>query len=309
MRSGVLLAVAAYVLWGGLPLYFIALAPAGAFEIVAWRVLFSLAFCAILLTLRRGWRSVLRLFSRPRILFTLAGAGALVFVNWQTYVLATLNGDVVEAALGYFINPVVTVLLGVLLLGERLRRLQWAAVGVSLIAVGVLAFGYGQVPWIALILAFTFGLYGLVKKRVGREVDALAGLSLETMWLAPVAVAELLVVQSISGVTFAAHGPLHALLLAGAGVITAVPLLLFAGAARRIPLVVIGLIQYLTPIFQFIVGVAFLGEAMPPLRWVGFGIVWVALVVLSVDMVRAWRRSRAGRSVAPAPGMFPGSAG
>ncbi len=299
VRVGAVQAVAAYILWGGLPLYFVALAPANAFEIVAWRVLFSLAFCAILVSATRGWRRLAGIITTRRVVLTLGVAGILVFINWQTYILATVNGNVVEAALGYFINPIVTVLLGVVFLGERLRIMQWCAVAVSLVAVGVLAFGYGQVPWIALVLAFSFGLYGLVKKRVGRDVDALSGLTLETMWLTPVAIVELIVVQSVSGVTFASDGPGHALLLAGAGIVTAIPLLLFAGAARRLPLVLIGFIQYLTPVFQLVVGVAFLHESMPPSRWIGFAIVWLALAMLSIDMVRAWRRSRGGR---PSPG-------
>jgi chloramphenicol-sensitive protein RarD len=299
VRVGAVQAVAAYILWGGLPLYFVALAPANAFEIVAWRVLFSLAFCAILVSATRGWRRLAGIITTRRVVLTLGVAGILVFINWQTYILATVNGNVVEAALGYFINPIVTVLLGVVFLGERLRIMQWCAVAVSLVAVGVLAFGYGQVPWIALVLAFSFGLYGLVKKRVGRDVDALSGLTLETMWLTPVAIVELIIVQSVSGVTFASDGPGHALLLAGAGIVTAIPLLLFAGAARRLPLVLIGFIQYLTPVFQLVVGVAFLHESMPPSRWIGFAIVWLALAMLSIDMVRAWRRSRGGR---PSPG-------
>ncbi len=299
VRVGAVQAVAAYILWGGLPLYFVALAPANAFEIVAWRVLFSFAFCAILVSATRGWRRLAGIITTRRVVLTLGVAGILVFINWQTYILATVNGNVVEAALGYFINPIVTVLLGVVFLGERLRIMQWCAVAVSLVAVGVLAFGYGQVPWIALVLAFSFGLYGLVKKRVGRDVDALSGLTLETMWLTPVAIVELIIVQSVSGVTFASDGPGHALLLAGAGIVTAIPLLLFAGAARRLPLVLIGFIQYLTPVFQLVVGVAFLHESMPPSRWIGFAIVWLALAMLSIDMVRVWRRSRGGR---PSPG-------
>jgi chloramphenicol-sensitive protein RarD len=297
-RIGILNALTAYVLWGILPLYFIALAPANAFEIVAWRVLFSLVFCVILLAATRGWGRLLSLMRSPRILFTMAAAGALVFVNWQTYILATTSGEVVQSALGYFINPVVTVFLGVLLLRERLRAAQWLAVGVSIVAVAVLAIGAGQVPWVSLVLAFSFGFYGLIKKRVGGEVDAVSGLTLETLWLAPVAVIELLVVSAVSTVTFATDGVLHAILLMGAGVITAVPLLLFAGAAQRLPLVMMGFIQYLVPILQFVVGVAFLHESMPPIRWIGFGIVWLALAILSADMLRAWRRTRTS---APAP--------
>lgn len=293
--SGLLFAISAHVLWGVLTLYFIALAPTTAWEIVAWRVIFSLVFCALLLTVTRAWRPFASLIRSPRILFTMGLAGALIYVNWQTYVLATVTGHVVEAALGYFINPIVTVLLGVLVQRERLRPGQWVAVGLSAVAVVVLAVGYGAFPWIALLLAFSFGFYGLIKKRVGPTVDAVSGLTLETMWLTPVAVVQLIVVGLTTGITLGAYGPWHTVALAGAGVVTAVPLLFFAAASRRLPLVYLGFVQYVTPLIQFLVGVFVLHEAMPPERWLGFGIVWLALIVLSVDMIAA---ARAGRRVA-----------
>ncbi len=229
------------------------------------------------------------------ILFTMALAGALIYVNWQTYVLATVTGHVVEAALGYFINPIVTVLLGVIVQHERLRPAQWVAVGLSAVAVVVLALGYGSFPWIALLLAFSFGFYGLIKKRVGPTVDAISGLTLETMWLTPIAIVQLIVVALTTGITLGEYGVWHTVALAGAGVVTAVPLLFFAAASRRLPLVYMGFVQYVTPLIQFLVGVFVLHEAMPPERWVGFGIVWLALIVLSVDMVAA---ARTGRRVA-----------
>ncbi|MCI0159145.1 EamA family transporter RarD [Leifsonia shinshuensis] len=293
--SGLIFAISAHVLWGVLTLYFIALAPTTAWEIVAWRVIFSLVFCALLLTVTRAWRPFALLLRSPRILFTMALAGALIYVNWQTYVLATVTGHVVEAALGYFINPIVTVLLGVIVQHERLRPAQWVAVGLSAVAVVVLAVGYGAFPWIALLLAFSFGFYGLIKKRVGPSVDAVSGLTLETMWLTPIAVVQLIVVALTSGITLGEYGAWHTIALAGAGVVTAVPLLFFAAASRRLPLVYMGFVQYVTPLIQFLVGVFVLHEAMPPERWVGFGIVWLALIVLSVDMVAA---ARTGRRVA-----------
>ncbi|WP_241975876.1 MULTISPECIES: EamA family transporter RarD [Cryobacterium] len=292
--TGLIYAVLAYTLWGMLPLYFLLLAPTGAFEIVPWRVLFSLVFCALLITVTRKWRSFLGLLRKRRIVFTMGLAGLLIFINWQTYVFAALSGHVVEAALGYFINPIVTVFLGVLLLREKLRLLQWVAVGISLGAVVVLTVGYGALPWVSLVLAFSFGFYGLIKKRVGRDVDAVAGLTLETVWLAPLAVVQLIVVGAVSGLTIGTVSPWHTVLLLLAGVITAVPLLFFAAAARRLPLTYLGLIQYFAPILQFLVGVFVLHEPMPPERWAGFGLVWLALVVLTADMVltgRAPRRS------------------
>ncbi|MGJ4844582.1 EamA family transporter RarD [Leifsonia sp. Le1] len=293
-RSGLVYAISAYVLWGILPIYFLSLVPASAWEIVAWRVLFSLVFCAILLTVTRSWRVFGALLLNKRVVFTMGVAGALIYVNWQTYVLATVSGHVVEAALGYFINPIVTVFLGVLVQREKLRVAQWVAVGVSIVAVVVLAIGYGSMPWIALILAFSFGLYGLIKKRVGGAVDAVSGLTLETMWLTPVAIVQLVVVGATVGITIGTVSVWHTVAMAGAGVITAVPLLFFAAASRRLPLVYMGFIQYFAPFIQFLVGVVVLHEAMPPERWFGFAIVWLALLILCVDMIVASRSGRKG---------------
>jgi len=291
-RSGLLYGGLAYSLWGALPLYFLLLAPSGAFEIVAWRVLFSLVFCALIITVTRTWKVLLRALRQPRLVLTMGLAGVFIFINWQTYVIAATTGHVVEAALGYFINPIVTVLLGVFVLRERLRRMQWVAITISFLAVVVLAVGYGSLPWISLILAFSFGLYGLIKKRVGPSVDAVTGLTLETAWLAPVAVIQLLIVSSMTGLTFGTVSPWHSAGMLGAGIITAVPLLLFAAAARRLPLTVLGLIQFVAPVLQFLVGVFLLHEAMPVERLVGFGLVWVALIILMVDMVASGRAPR-----------------
>lgn len=299
-RSGLVYAFAAYGLWGFLPLYFIALAPAGALEVVAWRVLFSLVFCVVLITATRTWRKLIALLRQPRIMFTMGAAGALIYVNWLTYVFATLTGHVVEASLGYFINPIVTVFLGVFFLRERLRPAQWVAVGVSLLAVLVLAIGYGSLPWIALVLAFSFGFYGYIKKLVGGSVDAVSGLTIETVWLTPVAIVQLIVVSVMGGLTFGTVSVWHTLLLVSAGVITAVPLLFFASAARRLPLTWMGFVQYCAPVLQFIVGVAILHEPMPPERWLGFGLVWVALAILTVDLLLSGRRARRAEPVARA---------
>ncbi len=280
------------MLWGFLPVYFLLLAPTGPFEIVAYRILFSLAFCAVLLTVTRGWGRLVALVRQPRILLTLAVAGVFIYINWQVFVIAVSSGRVVEGALGYFINPVFTVLLGVIFLRERLRPAQWAAVGISAVAIVIIAVGYGTFPWIALVLAISFGLYGFIKKRVGGQVDAISGLTLETAWLTPVAVITLIIVGTTSGLTLTGHGPWHIVLTVLVGVATGVPLLLFAASAARLPLIAIGLTQYLTPVLQFIIGVAFLGEAMSTTRWIGFVLVWVALIVLTVDLIRAARAQR-----------------
>lgn len=291
-RSGLLFAIGAYGLWGFLPVYFIALAPSGPFEIVGWRVLFSLVFCVLLITVTRAWRPLAVLFRDRRIVLTMGLAGVLIFINWQTYVYATLSNQVVEAALGYFINPIVTVFLGVLVLRERLGLTQWIAVGISIVAVIVLAFGYGQLPWIALVLAFSFGFYGLIKKRVGPKVDAVSGLTLETVWLAPLAIVQLVFVGMTTGLTIGTVSPWHTVLLVLTGAVTAVPLLLFAAASRRLPLIFMGFIQYFAPFIQFLVGVVVLHEPMPLERWIGFGLVWVALVVLTIDLLRGVRAAR-----------------
>ena len=292
LASGLVFSLASYVLWGFLPVYFLLLSPTGAFEIVAYRILFSLVFCALLLTITRGWRRLAALVRQPRILLTMAVAGVFIYVNWQVFVLAVTSGHVVEGALGYFINPVFTVLLGVIFLRERLRPAQWVAVGISAVAIVIIAVGYGTFPWIAIALTLSFGLYGFIKKRVGGQVDAIGGLTLETAWLVPVAAVQLILVATTSGLTLTAGGPGHVVLIVLVGVATGLPLLLFAAAAARLPLIAIGLTQYLTPVLQFILGVVFLGEAMSTTRWVGFVLVWVALVVLTVDLVRAARAQR-----------------
>lgn len=290
--AGLLQSVAAYILWGVLPLYFLLLAPATAWEVVAMRILMSLVLCAVLLTATRGWASLVALARQPRVLLTMGLAGVLIYINWQVYILAALSGHVVESALGYFINPIFTVLFGVVLLRERLRPLQWVAVGISGVAIVATVIGYGAFPWVAVTLALTFAVYGYVKKRVGGAVDAVGGLTLETAWLAPVAVVQLVITGATAGLVTGTIGPWHTVLMLLAGVATAVPLLLFASAARRIPLVWLGLTQYLAPILQFVIGVAVLQEPMPLGRWVGFALIWIALVVLTVDMIGAARTGR-----------------
>lgn len=294
IRAGITQAIGAYGLWGALPLLFAAMAPAGPFEIVAWRIVFALAFCAVVLLVGRTWPRVRALLLRRDVVRTLGLAAFLIVINWTVYVYATTSGRTVEAALGYFINPLVTIALGVVVLRERLRPAQWVAVGLSAVAVVVIAVGYGQPPVIALALAFSFGTYGLVKKRVGSVVDALSGLTIETGWLVPFAVAALIVFGLTGfggGVTFGALGVWHAVLLVVGGPVTAIPLLLFASSARRLPLSLLGLCQYLTPVLQFVVGVWLQHEAMSPARWFGFAVVWLALAVLTVDAFRASRQA------------------
>lgn len=290
--TGLAFAIAAYGIWGFLPLYFGALVPAGAIEIVAWRILLSLAFCAILLTVTRGWPAFLAIARDRRTVLLLGAAGVFILVNWLVYVFAAITGHLVEASLGYFTNPIVTVLLGVVLLRERLRAMQWIAVAISAVALLVLAVGYGRFPWIALALALSFGLYGFIKKSVGGTVDAISGLTIETAWLAPVAGTAVGVLLANGNLVLGTQSAGHTALLLCAGAITSVPLLFFAAAARRLPLVYIGLSQYLTPVLQLAIGVVLLHEEMPPARWFGFALVWIALIVLTVDMLRSNRATR-----------------
>ncbi|MET3720973.1 chloramphenicol-sensitive protein RarD [Arthrobacter sp. UYEF21] len=284
--AGIAFGIGAYGLWGLLPLYFIALLPAGPVEIVANRVVWSLIFCVLLITATRSWGPLGNAFRNRSVFGALTIAGALIAVNWLTYTYGVTTGQAVEASLGYFINPLVSVLLGVFVLKEKLRTLQWAAVAIGFVAVGVLTVSYGKLPWIALTLAFSFGLYGFVKKRVGPKVDAVTSLSVETMVLAPVAAATMVFLGLSGSATLASQGAGHFWLLAASGVLTAVPLVFFGASARRLPLTTIGLLQYLAPVLQFVVALVVFREAMTPGRWIGFGVVWLALLVLTVDMLR-----------------------
>ncbi|HEY9358672.1 MAG TPA: EamA family transporter RarD [Arthrobacter sp.] len=296
--AGIAFGVGAYGLWGLLPLYFFALQPAGAVEIVANRVVWSLIFCTLLITVTRSWRSIAGAFRDRSVFATLAIAAVLIAVNWLTYTYGVTTGQAVEASLGYFINPLVSVLLGVFVLKERLRPLQWAAVGIGFVAVGVLTVSYGKLPWIALTLAVSFGLYGFVKKRVGPKVDAVTSLSVETMVLAPLAAATMVWLGVSGAATLASEGPAHFWLLVASGVITAVPLLFFGASARRLPMTTIGLLQYFAPVLQFVVALVVFREAMTPDRWIGFGVVWLALLVLTVDMLRTARKNSVARKLA-----------
>lgn len=291
-RRGVVYGFAAYLLWGAFPLYFRLLERSGPVEIVAHRVFWSLVVCTLIVIATRGFRDVRFALGSPHRAGLLATAAALITVNWGTYIYAVNSGQVIEASLGYFVNPLVTVLLGVAVLRERLRPLQWTAVGVGTLAVAVLTVDYGRVPVIALVLAVSFGLYGLTKKHVGTSVGALAGLTTETLLLGPFALAVIIHLQRGGGGHFTDDTPWGGLLLASAGLVTVAPLLMFAASARRVPLATIGLMQYLTPVLQLLCGVLILGERMPPSRWAGFGLVWLALAVLSADGLTAARRTR-----------------
>lgn len=293
-RRGALFGFGAYLLWGVFPLFFKLLERSGALEIVLHRILWSLVVCGAVVAALRQWTELTAVLRARRAVVMLGAAALFLAVNWGVYIYAVNSDHVVEASLGYFINPLVTVLLGVVVLRERLRPAQWAAVGLGAVAVAVLTVDYGRPPVIALTLAATFGLYGLLKNRVGVSVGALPSLTTETLVLAPVAAVALVVLEAGGDGTFTENAPWQGLLLASAGIVTVVPLLLFASAARRVPLSTLGLLQYVTPVLQLLCGVVVFGETMPASRWAGFGIVWGALVVLTLDSLRTARiRARA----------------
>lgn len=286
-----LLGLTAYFIWGLFPLYWPLLEPAGAVEILANRIVWSLAVVLILLLAARRWSWIRPLLRDRRRLGLLVLAGFVIAVNWGIYIYGVNSGHVVETSLGYFINPLLTVALGVLVLGEHLRWVQWLAVGLGSVAVVVLTVDYGRLPWIALLLAASFGTYGLVKKTVG--MGPVESLAVETSALFVPAMVFLVVLQASGRSTFLTEGPGHAALLAATGVVTAVPLLAFGGSANRVPLTWLGIMQYLTPAMQFMLGILVFHEAMPPSRWIGFGLVWLGLLVISVDSIWSARRRAA----------------
>jgi chloramphenicol-sensitive protein RarD len=296
VRRGYLYAFLAYALWGVFPVYFKALRPAGPFEILAHRVVWSVVFVAILVSVARRWRVLAALRHERRKLAGIGLAAAFIAVNWGVYIYGVNSNHVVETSLGYFINPLVTVLLGVLALHERLRAAQWIAVGTGAVAVVVLTVNYGRLPWIALALAFSFGMYGFVKKRLG--LPATDGLFLESSALVLPALVYLIILGAQGHSSFGHGSSWHTLGLALTGVATAVPLLLFAGAANRLTLTALGMVQYLAPTLQLLIGVAVYHEPMPAARWAGFALVWLALVVFTWDGIRANNARR--RALAPA---------
>jgi chloramphenicol-sensitive protein RarD len=286
-RAGLLAGIGAYLIWGILPLYWPLLEPAGAGEILAHRLAWSLLVVLGVVAVTSGFRWVRTLGRRRAGMLTLAAV--LVTINWGLYIWAVNAHHVVETSLGYFINPLVTVALAVGVLGERLRPLQRIGIAIATVAVIGLAVDYGRPPWIALVLAFSFGLYGLIKKQVGLE--GTKSLAVETTVMIVPALVFIAVIQSDGSGTFTSDGADHALLLASAGVATATPLMLFGAAAVRLPLTSLGLLQYLAPTMQFLIGVLIRHEPMPLSRLAGFALVWIALVLFTVDALRSARDS------------------
>ncbi|MCX5392493.1 EamA family transporter RarD [Streptomyces sp. NBC_00094] len=297
-RAGLLYGFGAYAIWGLVPLFWPLLKPAGAVEILAHRMVWSLAFVGLALLALRRWGWIRELVRSPRKLALITVAAALISVNWGLYIWSVNNDRVVEASLGYFINPLVIIALGVVVLKERLRPAQWAAVGVSFAAVLVLAIGYGELPWVSLTLASSFAIYGLVKKKL--NLGGLESLAAETAVLFLPALGYLIWLGTQGTLAFGTGGAGHTALLVSTGLVTAVPLVCFGAAAIRVPLSTLGLLQYLSPTFQFLLGVLYFHEAMPPERWAGFSLVWLALTLLTWDALRTARRSRAAMEAAAA---------
>jgi chloramphenicol-sensitive protein RarD len=283
---GLLYGVSAYTLWGLFPIYWPLLKPANPLEIVSHRAVWTLVFCFIILALTKTLKSTLSLLKRPKIVAGLFLGSILISINWIIYIYAANTGHVIEASLGYFINPLVVIATGVIVLKEKMRPLQWTAVGIAAIGVAVLTIDYGRLPWIALGLALSWGSYGLVKKQLG--LGALEGLSIETLLSSGFYLAYLIWLGN-SGDGHFTYSLTLTLLLIGGGAVTAIPLLLFNGSTNRLPLTLVGLLQYITPTIQFCIGVWYYHEDMPAARWAGFLIIWVALMSLALDLIRSSR--------------------
>ena len=278
--------MSAYVLWGLFPLYWPLLQPANALEIVSHRAVWTMVFCIVVLALTHALKSTLATFKRPKVAIKLLTTTILISINWLVYIWATNNNHVVEASLGYYINPLIIIAFGVILLKEKMRPLQWAAVSIATIGVVVLTVDYGRLPWVALALALSWGTYGLVKKQLG--LGALEGLAIETM-IAFIPYCGYLLFIGAKGEGQFGNGTVLTILLFSAGAITAIPLLLFNGSTNRLPYSTIGLLQYITPTIQFSIGVWVNHEAMPTARWVGFIFIWLALITLAGDLVKSSR--------------------
>lgn len=293
MNTGILYAALSFAIWGLFPLYFHAIREVAPLEMLAHRMLWSLLFLSLVLSARRQWAWLLDVLKKPRVVASFIASAFLLSANWFTYIRAVNQGHVIDASFGYFITPLVNVMLGFILLDERLRRVQWLAIALAACGVAWLAWQTGQMPWISLVLALTFGSYGLMRKTAA--LGALEGLSFETLILLPAALAYLawLMLHGESSFITSASNSTRALLLAS-GPITAIPLLLFATGARRIPLSMLGLLQYITPSIQLLIGIWIFGEAFTQQRLLGFVIIWSAIVLYAVEGI--WH-ANAGKKI------------
>lgn len=278
----------AYLIWGSFPLFISMLAFAPVSEVVGWRILWGFATAALLVTLTRSWPAVGKVLRDRALVVRLAIAALLILINWEVYVLGVLSHQIVQSSLGYFINPLITVILAVVFLKEKLRRAQWVAVALGATAVTLLTVDYGHVPWIALSLALSFGFYGLVKNQISDRVSPLVSFTLESLFVAPIAIAQILAFAPGGQIAFGQE-LWPSLGLAFFGVMTALPLIMFGSAAKHLPLSLVGFMQYLTPSIQFALALLVFHEPMSQVRWIGFALVWLGLVVLTVDLTRKTR--------------------
>ncbi len=285
-KAGLLFGVSAYTLWGLFPLYWPLLKPANPLEIVSHRAVWTVVFCVIFLGITKSLKSTLATFKRKHVAIKLFSTSVLISINWLVYIWATNNGHVVEASLGYYINPVIIIAMGVILLHEKMRKMQWISIAIASTGVLILTIDYGRLPWIAIALALSWGSYGFIKKSLG--LGALEGLAIETM-ISSVPYLGYLIYLGAQGTGQFGNGVVITTLIISAGAVTAIPLLLFNGATTRLPFTIIGLLQYITPTLQFAIGVWVLHEDMPAARWIGFVIIWIALVVLATDLFRSNR--------------------
>jgi len=285
-KTGLLFGVSAYALWGAFPLYWPLLEPATSLEIVSHRAVWTMVFCIIILAITKSLKATRETMKRPKVVAKLFLTSILISINWLVYIWATNNGHVVEASLGYYINPLVMIGFGVIILKEKMRGLQWLAVGIATVGVLVLTIDYGRLPWIAFTLAISWGSYGFIKKQLG--LGALEGLAIETL-IASLPYLLYLLYLGNKGTGQFGHGAGITILLISAGAITAIPLLLFNGSTTRLPLTMLGLLQYITPTIQFSIGVWVRHEYMPTARWVGFFIIWIALSMLAADLIKSNR--------------------
>ena len=289
-RAGLGYGIGAYLIWGAFPLFFTLIAAVNPFEVVSWRVITTLIVCALIVTATRRWKLVAGVLKSPKTFGLFALSSILLYANWQIFVIGVVTGHVLETALGYFINPLFTILFGVIFWREKLSRLQWIAVTIAGAGVLYSAISYGRFPWIALGLALSFGLYGVVHQRI-EQVDGVTGLTVETFVSVPIGIVQLAVVGSVAGLGAFSHGGGTTALVLVSGLLTAIPLIMFGEAARRLPLTYVGFLQFLTPILGFLFGYFVMHEELPIGRWVGFIAVWIALVFLITDMIIRLRRA------------------
>ena len=289
--KGIIFGFGAYLIWGTFPLFVEQASFVSTAEIVVWRIIFGFLFALLLVTVTRSWPQLILLVREPRKLGWMVAAAGFIYVNWMVYVYSIASNQVIEGSLGYFINPLFTILLAVVFLKERLNWAQRVALAIALLAVVILTVDYGRPPLIAFTLALSFGMYGFAKKRLGARMGALHSFTLESGLLLPLSLVQLVVISSLGPVLILSQGLAGFMAVFQLGVLTTIPLVLFGAAAGRVPLATLGFMQYLTPTGVFLLGLFYFQEPMPPVRWVGFTLVWLGLLLLTADALRTRRKN------------------